>query len=307
MGQIAAAFVALGIIGLIIGFMQKLKAGRVADAPLVKTGEAAAKGAAAANPKGGISAEGNVVCQQPLVSPVTGTQCLYYELKVTASWKDGDSEKSKELTKEKRAAQFAIDDGSGPVWVDAQKGGDFEPTQKKEETKGTSLLGGIKGQDLVFGNYRVSTGMLSLGTKYEVVEEVLPLQPKLYACGKVGSSNEITAPGWRSLILTNKSREDLLSHATKGAKMFLGGGAAVFVVGAALGTVGALTSPPPKADTKVAAATTTATATLTTVAAPSAPSESAAPAADDTGVKPATKPAPAPAPKQPGHAAKPKK
>src|SRR5262249_30229961 len=161
--QIALVLIALGIVGLIYGFLQKLKAGRVADAPLVKTGEAAAKGAAAANPKGGISAEGNVVCQQPLISPVTGVPCLYYALKVTASWKDGDHQKSKELTHEKRAAQFAVDDGSGPVWVDARQGGDFEPTQKKEETKGTSLLGGITGQDLVFGNYRVSTGMLSLG------------------------------------------------------------------------------------------------------------------------------------------------
>jgi hypothetical protein len=294
MGQVGLVLVALGIIGLIYGIMQKLKAGRVADAPLVSTGDAAQKGAAVASPKGAISAQGNVLCQQPLISPVTGTPCLYYMLKVTASWKDGDTQKTKELTKEKRAAQFAIDDGSGPVWIDARDGGDFEPTQKKEETKGTGLLGGITGQDLVFGNYRVSTGMLSLGTKYTVEEQVLPIVPKLYACGKVGSSNEITAPGWRSLIMSNKSRDDLLASATKGAKIFLAGGAGAFVVGLALGIVGAMTSSDAKAASPAPTATAAATATAT-AATSAAPQDSASAAPTNT-------PAPHPAANTPAPA-----
>ena len=58
--MVGIALVALGIIGLIYGLMMKMRAGRVTDAPFVKTGEAASKGTAAANPKGMISAEGNV-------------------------------------------------------------------------------------------------------------------------------------------------------------------------------------------------------------------------------------------------------
>jgi hypothetical protein len=302
MVQIALVLVCLGILGLVYGVFQKIKAGRVADAPLVKTGEAAARGASAANPKGGISAEGNVVCPEPLVSPVTGVACLFYELTVTASWKDGDSVKSKEITKEKRAARFSLDDGTGPVWVDAREGGDFEPTQKKEETKSTSLLGGIKGQDLMFGTYRVSTGFLSLGTKYEVVERVLPVVPRLYACGKAGSSNEIGAPSWRSLILSSKSRDDLLSHATKGAKMFLGGGAGTFAVGAVLCVVAAVTAPPAAhASRELPAATATAAATAS-----AAPADDSAAAAPHTSAQPAAKPAAAPAPR-PAHVGKPKK
>ena len=168
MGAFAALLIGLGIVGIIYGLIMRARASRVNDAPFVKTGEIASKGSAVANPKGGISAEGNVSCPQPIVSPVTGTTCLYYEVKVTAKWKDGDTQKEKEVGKEKRAAQFSIDDGTGPVWVDAREGGDFEPDQVKEETKGTGLIGGITGQDLVFGNYRVSTGMLSMGTKYTV-------------------------------------------------------------------------------------------------------------------------------------------
>ena len=305
MVQIALALIAAGIVGLICGIYFKVRAGRVAGAPLVKTGEAAAQGAAAAGPKGAISAEGNVVCQQPLVSPVTGVPCLYYQLKVTASWKDGDTQKSKELTKEKRAAQFAIDDGSGPVWVDAREGGDFEPTQKKEETQGTSLLGGITGQDLVFGNYRVSTGMLSLGTKYEVVEEVLPVVPRLYACGKVGQSHAIAAPGWRSLILSEKSRDELLAGATKGAKMFLGGGGGALAVGTALAVVASMMAPPAKAEVP-AASVAVATAAPVETAAAVAPDPSASASSTAVAARPAAKPGPAPASKS-ARVAKPKK
>src|SRR6185369_12332400 len=133
---------------------------------------------------------------------------------------------------------FTLDYGSGPVAIDAREGGDFEPTRKFDETKGTSLLGGITGQDLMFGNLRIQTGMLSMGTKYQVEEEVLGVEPRLYACGRTEGGNRIAAPGWRSLILSNKTRDELLSHATKSAKVFLAGGAATFAVGIALAVTG---------------------------------------------------------------------
>lgn len=238
--------VTLGIIGLIYGFMQKLKAGRVADAPLVGTGQAAARGSQLASPKGAISAQGRVLCPQPLLSPVTGTPCLYYDVKVTAKWKDGEVEKSKELDHQRVAAPFAIDDGTGAVAIDASKGGDFEPSQVREESKGTGLLGGITGTDLLFGNFRVQTGMLALGTTYTVREEVLPVQQTLYACGKAavagGPQCAIASPDWRQLLLSNKSREDMLASATKGAKTFLIGGAAAFASGIVLAVIGQLVS-----------------------------------------------------------------
>jgi hypothetical protein len=292
MGAIGAILIGLGIIGLIYGIMMKMRAGRVTDAPLVKTGEIAAKGTAVANPKGGISAEGNISCPQPLVSPVTGKTCLYYMVKVTAEWKDGDTHKSKELTKEKRAAQFAVDDGSGPVWVDAREGGDFEPNEVTDQTKSTSLVGGITGQDLVFGQFRVSTGMLSLGTKYNVREEVLPAVPKVYVCGKVGSSNEITAPGWRNLLITHKTRDDYLSHAMQSAKIALIAAGSLTGVGAILGVVSAvMAGPSDSGKTSTAAATATAVPTQQPAAGTDTASTTAS-AADKT--PPATKPAAAP-------------
>ena len=228
-------FVALGIIGIIYGVFMKMKAGRVAGAPLAPTA-AAARGEGAA-PNGAIAAQGKVVVTQPVLSPMTGTPCLYYKIETVASWKVGDETKTKKLDEQKVAAKFGIDDGSGVLWIDAHEGGDFEPEQTREQTQTPGLLGGITGTDLTFGSYRVSTGALAMGTKYTVTERVLPLQPNLYACGK-SQNGALTAPDWRQLILSNKSRDELLASATKTAKLSLIAGAAAFVLGGTLAAVG---------------------------------------------------------------------
>ncbi len=244
MQGIGMLVVTLGIIGLIWGVLQKLKAGRVADAPLASTGDVAKRGREVAGAKGQISAQGNVTCAQPVIAPFSGTPCLYYRIRCRAEWKEGDTTKTKELDDQKVAAEFFIDDGSGPVRVDAREGGDFEPTQTKRETKGTGILGGIAGGDVMFGSYKVHTGILSLGTKYSVEEEVMPVVPRVYACGKITDDGRaIASPSWRQLILSSKSRDELLASAMIGAKRFLIGGAVAFVVGSGLGVVGLLTAP----------------------------------------------------------------
>ena len=237
--EIGLGVLALGVIAFAYGVFQKVKAGRLADAPFVTTGDAATRGKAVANPRGAISAEGNVGCASPLIAPVSGVPCLYYSLTTTATWKDGDDEKSKVVDERKIAADFTIDDGTGAVRVDLAEGGDFEPTQKKTESQSVGLLGGLKGDDLVFGHYRLATGLLSLGTTYEVAEEYLPVQPRLYVCGKADEAGRgITAPSWRLLLVSNQSRDELLGSATKGAKLFMIAGAAAFLVGSTAAGVG---------------------------------------------------------------------
>jgi hypothetical protein len=264
--------VTLGIIGLIWGIFQKLKAGRVADAPLASTGDVARRGHEVAGPKGQISAQGNVICQQPLIAPFSGQPCLWFKLTCKAEWKEGETHKSKELEEIKQAAQFAIDDGSGPVWVDAREGGDFEPTTTKRETKGTGILGGITGTELVFGNYRVQTGMLSLGTKYTVEESVMPIVPRIYACGKLADQGgAIAPPTWRQLILSQKSRDELLASATKGAKIFLAAGAAAFLVGSGMAAVGQFVLTPSEEETKPVASAPASTTPPPPVVASAAP------------------------------------
>lgn len=244
----------VGLIGIGWGIFQNMRAGRLGDAPLVSTADAALRGAQVAAPNGAISVQGNVVCERPLVSPVTGTQCLYFTITATAYWRNGDDKKSETIANISDAAGFALDDGSGPVWIDATQGGDFEPEQSRSEIKRPGLIGEIIGTELVFGNYRISTGAFSSADEYEVTEKVLPLVPQLYACGQTRPRG-IAPPEWRSLILSNRSRDQLIASASQGAKLFLLGGAAVFGVGAITAVLGHLhevktAAPPHVANTR---------------------------------------------------------
>lgn len=265
--------VCLGIIGIIWGVFNKIRAGRVVDAPMVKTGEAASKGASVASPKGAISVEGKVACQHPLVAPVSGVPCLWYSLKCTATWKAGDVTKHEDLDEQKTGTQFTVDDGSGPVIVDASSGGDFEPTKKSKQSKAATLVGGITGQTVQIGSYVVNPKLcVGMGWTYEVEEEYMPVESFLFVCGAVGSNNSITSPKWRQLMLTNETREKLLGGAQKTAKLSLIAGAATFVVGSALTVVAQVFLPQDTADGKAAISAQNA-------AAATAPAKAAAPPA----------------------------
>lgn len=251
---IILAFISL--IVLVLGFLQQTKAKRVADAPFVSTLDASSRGKEVASPKGAISAQGQVRCDQPVIAPMSGTPSLWYKIKVTASWKEGNENKTRELETQQAAASFSINDGTGEVWIDARKGGDFSPTLTRSETKGTGIIGGITGQELVFGNHRIQPGIMSIGTKYTVSEECLPVENRLYVCGVVGDRS-ITAPGWRNLLISNKTREELFASAAKNAKMMLVGGGSAFAAGTLLTILGIAFATP---DAKASTASTTSAA-----------------------------------------------
>lgn len=272
MAAAAGVLVLVGVLALIFGILSRAKASRINKTPFVGTGEAA-------RASGNVSVEGNVVCPEPIVAPFSGTPCLFYSIKCTATWKDGETEKSKEIAEQKVAARFAVDDGSGPVAVDASKGGTFEPTRTKSETKGTGIMGGITGKDLMFGQYVVSTGALSLGTKYRVEEEVFPVQPRLYVNGSASAGVIATPSLLRSLMLSNESRDVLLGSALKNSKFALLGGLAGLVVGVGLGIVNSLMAPSANKTASAAdpAATTTSEVAALPAAAPArVPAEEAA-------------------------------
>jgi hypothetical protein len=242
----------VGLAALVYGVVRHLKAARVAVAPLVRTGDAAARGPMLAGPRGAISVEGDVICPAPLVAPVSGTPCLYYEITCTVRWReregrrrrrdegphDRGAERVEQVASERAAAEFSIDDGSGPVRVEADRGGSFEPKRERKETKGTGLLGGLTGTELEFGRYRVSTRAFSLGATYTVVEALLPVRPRLYVCGQATLHRAVGSPDWRRLIISGRSRDELLDSARRDARRFLSGGAIVLAAGAALALLG---------------------------------------------------------------------
>jgi len=239
MGGFAAVLVGIGIIVLIYALMQRAKVGRV-SAPLFKTGTLAQGGAAAAGDGGKASVEGSVVCQQPLISPCTGKPCLYFSVKIVGRRKEGEKTTENTLRDDKQAAQFMIDDGSGPLMINALEGGDFEPEEKFTERTKTGLIGGLVGQELQFGNLRVASGILAMGTEYTCEERVLPLQQRLYVNGKM-AGNALGKPGFpRSMIISNKTRDEVLGSAQAGAKYALLGSGGSIAVGAILGVVASL-------------------------------------------------------------------
>ncbi len=243
MGAIAAFFVASGIVALLVGGYLKVKSGRIAKTPFVPTGEAA-RNPAAASPKGGISVQGTVQCPQPLLSPVTGTPCLYYQLKVVGSWKSGDSTKSKTYVEDKIAAPFQLDDGSGGIPIDASGGGDFEMQKTFDETQKEGFFADLKsavgkGQPMMFGNYPFANPPMSKANKFHCVERIVPVPQQAFALGKL-QDGVVTGAGILGLMLSSKTREDLMGSSAKNAKMAFIGGAAASGVGLVAGVASIL-------------------------------------------------------------------
>lgn len=243
MGAIAAILIAGGIVALIVGGYLKFKGGRITKTPLVPTGDAASNPASAGE-KGLISVQGKIECPEPLLSPVTQTPCLYYDLKVVGSWKEGDNNKSKDYVHEKVAAPFMIDDGSGGVAVDASKGGDMDMQKTFDETKKEGFFADLKGavgkgEPIMFGNYAFANPAMSKANKFQCIERIVPMPEKAFALGKL-EEGVVTSSGMLGLMLSPKSREELLGSAAKNSKMAFIGGAAAAGVGLVVGVVSAL-------------------------------------------------------------------
>lgn len=240
MGAIAAILIGGGIVALIVGGYLRFKGGRIEKTPLVPTGDAA-RGAGAAN--GRVSVEGRVACAQPLLSPVTQTPCVYYELKVIGSWKDGDATKTKDYVHEKVAAPFSVDDGSGPVAVDASQGGDMDMKKSFDETKKEGFFADLKnamgkGAPMMFGHYAFVNPTLSKASSFQCVERIVPVPEKAFALGPL-ENGAITSNGMLGLMLSARSRAELLGSTAKNSKMAFIGGAAAAGVGLLVGVVSA--------------------------------------------------------------------
>lgn len=249
MVAIGAFALVIGLLALVGGVVSRVRAGRIANTPFASTGDVASKGASVASPKGAISTEGRVVAPQLATSPVTGTPCLYYDVVVTASWKVGDSVQTHRVTDEKVAAPFALDDGSGAIRVDASKGGDLgtKTTFQKKQSRG--LMSAFTGKPLSFGDrgftvpqgIRVGLTVIPDHAEFEVVERCLAMPERLYANGKL-EGGAIGSPNWTALVLSTKSRDELLAGTATMAKRLLVGGAAASAAGAALAGIGAMMS-----------------------------------------------------------------
>ena len=233
----------VGFLALVGGIFQRVRAGRLANTPFVKSGEVSP---AKVGDKGAISTEGKVLAPNVLTSPVTGTPCLYYDVVVNAQWKVGDSSHTQRVSEAKEAAGFSVDDGSGAAQVDCTKGGDFDfKSFRKKDSRG--LMSAFTGKPLTFGTqgFSIPTGIrvglvhVPDSAEFEVVERVLPVAPFFYVNGKLNEQGRIGSPSWTSLVLSEKPREELMAGTGKMAKMLLTGGGVAAAAGALLAGIGA--------------------------------------------------------------------
>lgn len=248
----------VGAMALVGGLVQKMRVGRLGDTPFGKTGEVASNGRALANPKGAISTEGQLVTEQILNSPISGTPCLYYKTEIRAKWKNGDKELDFQVQEERQAVRFAVNDGTGPaiVNIDPKRGGEFASKynfQNKKFSRG--LIGSIAGRPLeitpifsIPGQVYVQGAMgrqieVPTHAAYYVTEEVLEPKPFFYVNGKLQDDGTIGSPSWASLLIKDKTRDDLVAGAAGfSKKLFIGGGITA-PIGAIVAIIGYLTAP----------------------------------------------------------------
>jgi hypothetical protein len=226
--------VLIGLALLGFGLAQKLKGNRILAAPFHKTGEIS-KNPSVADAKGMVSTEGAILAPKPLLSPCSKTPCLYYEVKIERSWEKQEQTQNGVETKKgsskvsdmKDGAVFQLDDGTGPINVNLKDGADVE-TKKTYDDKvkiGMQVPG-----ELVFGELRLQTPRLPSGERtvaFTAVEKIVPANGSFFALGKLDNGT-LVKPGWRSMMLSNKGRDGLISSSAKKSKIgFISGGVAV--------------------------------------------------------------------------------
>ncbi len=222
MGAVAAIVVALSIVVLIYAMLMKRKASRITKADHMQSG--AASGA----PNGkAVSVQGRPVAN-PLVSPVTGTQCLYYEVEVEGFWKDGDTKKS-ETYLDINEGQVGVDDGTGVVPLNLAGGGDFDLKQTFQRSQKEGMFDDLKnalgkGKPIVFGNFNFENPVNSKANEFRCTEKVFIAEGNVYAAGYV-KDGVLSGKGLFSLLVSSKTRDELLDDAMGNAKKaFMGGG-----------------------------------------------------------------------------------
>jgi hypothetical protein len=211
--------IAVAVIAILFAVFKFMQVKKLSSSTLHKTGELS-RNPSIAGPKGDCSAEGNVVVQQPIVAPCSGKPAIYYEITVKRKWEkyenteDGQKKVtgSDTISTVKQAAQFYVDDGSGPVGVDARQDVTADTQQAfKQEQKG------VIGQ-IMFGQFtaNVPSGGDKSTTAVEVTEMILPPEGKLFVMGKLAGGVITKTDGMMGkLTLSTKGKEGHVAQVRK--------------------------------------------------------------------------------------------
>jgi hypothetical protein len=216
------AMLVIGAILALAGVLQKNKAKKILAAPFKKTGEIAAN-PSVADAKGRVSAEGNMLVQQPLTAPCTNTPCVYYELEIERQWEKSvltengtKTEKGwSTITTQKNGAAFHIDDGSGPVGIDARADVDSPGMQQTYKGpppggQGLGILANLV-TNAIFNNEERTIG-------YRATEKLIPAQGRVFAMGKLAGGYITKEDGMMGkVMLSTKGRDGLVGALNRNA------------------------------------------------------------------------------------------
>lgn len=276
----------IGVLALLGGLRQRMRLGRLSTTPFAPPSEVASKGKSLADPKGGISTEGEVRHGDLLISPVTKTPCLFYVMKLEAEWKVGDSDTKKTITEATEGMTFQVVDANGQVSVNVEPNlhataDDLALVEKYGRKKfSRGLLGSMTSKPIeVTPHFQIpgSVTYESGGKHYEVpshanfflTERVLEPRPFFYVNGKLNDDGVIGKHNWVGLLVKDKKRDELIGETGAFArKLFIGGGIGAGI-GAIVLAIGLITAPPKPAKPAADA-----------LAAKNAPAKPAAPADD---------------------------
>ncbi len=246
MQYVGFALLGCAVIGIIIGFLQRMKMKSILAAPFKKTGEIAGN-PGACDSKGNISTEGTASADPALIAPCSEKACVYYEIKAERLWErrvqtenGTKTEKGKDsLQSEWRGRTFQLDDGSGPITVDAREKvtGDFE----KSFSQTKSVSSGV----VKFGKYEVNVSSSSgdkRTTGVQVTETLIPSDGTIFVMGKLEDGSIKKKDGMMGkLLISTRGRNKLVGTVKR--NMILG-----FVLGGLMlppGVFFSITGKPP--------------------------------------------------------------
>ncbi|MFO0679360.1 MAG: GIDE domain-containing protein [Polyangiaceae bacterium] len=242
-----------GLVGVLFGFLQMRKGGKLASVPFKSPSDIAKSGASAADSAGLVSTEGAVVDgPHLLVAPMSGKPCLSYEITVERSWEkhevtqNGTEKKTgkENVFTERRGAIVPVRDASAEVRIDFSGAldADLEGAHESKINVGTVIPG-----TLGFGQMQLNTPDIRSKDSRTVAfvgkEKIVPPSATLFALGALdmdASGAVIRTPKGMTgkLIASTKGREVLVGKTKRNMKLGYGIGGVVALAGTLLGVFG---------------------------------------------------------------------
>ncbi len=237
---------AFAVAAVVVGFLQRSKMKTILAAPFRQTGQALT----GADAKGEVSFQGAIQPAQPgqqLIAPCSGQPCLYYEIEVKQEWEkhvqteDGVKKNTGSDTafEHKQGSMFWVNDGSGPIAVNATESVDAKLEKAFDEKKSYGW------GDISFGGFTAHIHRPSDGEKHATatrcIEKILPANGDVFVLGKVAQNMVTKRDGMLGKLMLAREGRDALIGSTKrnmvigfaAAGLLLPAGAAMAIFGEA--------------------------------------------------------------------------